>query len=192
MMKQRLTHLLMIASLLFSVATYATETYKLDPMHSYVLWHVNHFGFSHPSGKWFANGTLELDKNNPQNDKVNVTIDVADIDTGIKELDDHLKGKLFFDTAQFPKATFVSNKVVLTSKDTAKVQGILTVHGISKPVTLSVKLNKMGMNPISDKMSVGFSATTQVKRSDFGINTLLPGLGDEVTLNIEAEAYKVS
>jgi polyisoprenoid-binding protein YceI len=69
---------------------------------------------------------------------------------------------------------------------------LLTVHGVTKPVTLAVKLNKMGENPISNKMSVGFSATAKIKRSDFGIKTLLPGLGDDVTLNIETEAYKVS
>src|SRR5580692_6617021 len=61
-------------SFVFIFPAYATETYTLDPLHSYVLWHINHFGFSNPSGKWLANGTLVLDQAKPQNSKVNVTI----------------------------------------------------------------------------------------------------------------------
>ncbi|OAI49169.1 hypothetical protein AYO45_03155 [Gammaproteobacteria bacterium SCGC AG-212-F23] len=174
----------------FTAAIAATETYTIDPNHSYVLWHISHFGFSNPSGKWMVHGTLTLDADKPENSKVNITIPVADIVTGIPELDKHLKSKLFFDVAQFPTATFVSDKVILISKKSAKVKGILTLHGVSKPVTLSVKLNKMGENPISNKMSVGFSATTQIKRSDFNINALSPGLGNNIDLSIEVEAYK--
>ena len=176
--------------LFFTVSAQAAETLTLDPQHTYVLWHIKHFGFSTQAGKWYASGTLILDKDKPQNSKVNATIQVADMITGIPELDKHLKGKLFFDVEQFPTATFVSNKVVVTGKKTAKVHGILTVHGISKPVILDVILNKAGMNPINDKMTVGFTASTKIKRSNFAINTLIPGLADEVTIDIEAEAYK--
>jgi polyisoprenoid-binding protein YceI len=168
---------------------YAADTYTLDPQHTYVLWHIKHFGFTTQSGKWYASGTLLLDKNKPQNSKVNVSIQVANIVTGIPELDKHLKGNLFFDADHYPIATFISNKVDVTGKTTANVQGILTVHGITKPVVLNVKLNQAGMSPITDKMTVGFSADTTIKRSDFGINTLLPGLGDDVKLDIEAEGY---
>lgn len=168
----------------------AAETLTLDPMHTYVEWHINHFGFSNPSGKWMANGTLVLDKDQPQNSKVNATIKVGDMITGIDELNKHLKSKLFFDVASFPIATFVSDKVDVTGKDTAKVHGILTVHGVSKPIVLDVKLNKAGVNPISNKMTAGFTASTTLNRSSFGINTLVPGLSDEVKINIEAEAYK--
>lgn len=175
---------------LFSNGIFAADTYTLDPMHTYVLWHINHFGFSNPSGKWLAEGTLVLDEEKPQNSKVNVNIQTANFITGIPELDKHLKGPLFFDVARFPTATFVSNQIEVKDKKTALVHGILTVHGVSKPVTLDVTLNKMAMNPVSNKMSAGFSAITKIKRSDFGITTALPGLGDDVTLNIEAEANK--
>lgn len=176
---------------LFSGAvTAASETLTLDPAHTYVLWRINHLGFSMQSGKWYANGSLVIDKDKLQNSKVNVTIPVAEIITGNPELDKHLKGTLFFDVAQFPLATFVSDKVDVTGKDTAKVHGILTLHGVSKPVVLAVKLNQTGVNPISDKMTAGFSATTTIKRSDFAMTTLLPSLSDEVKLDIEVEAYK--
>lgn len=167
------------------------DTYKLDPEHSYVLWHISHFGFSNPSGKWLADGTLVLDEAKPQNSSVNVTIHTADISTGIPELDNHLKKPLFFDVTKFPTATFVSDKVTTTGDHTAQVHGMLTLRGVSKPVTLDVTLNKIGVNPITDKKTAGFSAHTTLKRSDFGINTLLPGVGDEVKLDIESEASLV-
>jgi polyisoprenoid-binding protein YceI len=191
-MKKYVTRSVIIFSIFFSfpIFLYAADTFTIDPNHTYVLWHVNHFGFSSPSGKWWAQGSLVLDKDKPQNDKVNATINVGEVVTGIKELDDHLKSKQFFDTAAFPTATFVSNKVNVTGKDSANVQGILTMHGVSKPVTLKVKFNKAGMSIITNKITVGFSASTKLKRSDFGMKTLLPGLGDEVTIDIELEAVK--
>lgn len=168
----------------------AADTYTLDPTHSYVDWKISHFGYSHPSGKWFANGTLELDKEKPQDSKVNVTINMDDMVTGIPKLDEHLKGDQFFDTAKYPTATFVSDRVTLTGKDSAKVHGMLTLHGITKPVMLKVKLNRIGTSPITNKPTVGFAATAEIKRSDFGVRAFLPGLGDDVSLNIEIEANK--
>lgn len=191
-MKRILQRALLVSALVlpFASAQAATETYTLDPGHSYVEWHISHFDFSHPSGKWYANGTLELDKDKPQNSKVNVTINVGDIVTGIPKLDEHLKGADFFDVAKYPTATFVSNKVDVSSKKTAKVYGTLTLHGVSKPVVLNVTLNKEGISPITNKPTAGFAATTTIKRSEFGITKYLPGLGDEVKLNIEIEATK--
>jgi len=190
-MKKWISFLFITLSFFFTCIAYAADTYTIDPNHSYVLWHISHFDFSYPSGKWMVTeGTLSLDKDKPQNSKVNVLIHVNDMITGIPELDKHLKEPLFFDTEKYPQATFVSDKVMLTGKDSAKVHGILTVHGVSKPIILNVKLNKMGISPITNKETVGFTATTNLKRSDFGISTLLPGLGDEVQINIEAEAFK--
>ncbi len=168
----------------------AAETYQFDNQHSYVMWHANHFNFSHPSGKWMAEGTLVLDQAKPQNSKVNSIIHISELTTGVKELDEHLAGQLFFDAKKYPTATFVSDKVTVTSKTSAKVHGILTVHGVAKPVTLDVTLNNSGINPISNKQTVGFSAHTTLKRSDFGITTLLPGVGDDIKIDIEVEAHQ--
>lgn len=192
-MKRTFTWIIIFFSLLLTPLTQALaarEIFTIDPQHSYVLWHISHFGFSNPSGKWMVHGTLELDKSQPQNSKVDVTIRVAEVITGIPELDKHLKTKLFFDTAKFPTATFTSDRISMTGKKTAKIYGTLTVHGVSKPIVLNATLNKVGPNPISNKMSVGFSANTQLKRTEFNINTLSPGLGDEVKISIELEAYK--
>lgn len=190
-MKKVLIQCVILIFMCFSATTlFAIDTYTLDPMHTAVVWHINHFGFSNPSGKWMASGTLLFDEANPKNSKVNAVIQTADIVTAIPELDKHLKGPLFFDVKQFPTATFVSNKVDKIGKKTAMVEGILTLHGVAKSVKLLVTLNKIGKNPVSDKVSVGFSAATKIKRSDFGMTTYLPGLSDEVIISIDAEAYK--
>lgn len=182
-------HLGKFIVLFFIFTSIHAATYTLDPSHTYVQFHINHFGYSNPSGKWYANGTLEYDKPHPQQAKVNTTIQVANIVTGIPELDDHLKGPGFFDVAKYPTATFVSDKVKLTGPNTANVSGMLTLHGVSKPVVLKVTFNKLGKSVLNDKMTVGFSATAQLKRSDFGMTQFLPGLSDEVKLDIEAEGY---
>ena len=168
----------------------AAESWTFDPQHTYILWKIEHLGFSSQVGKFYINGTVILDQQKPQNSKVNATIKIADIVTGIPELDKHLQGQLFFDDVKYPTATFVSNKVTVMSKTSAKVAGILTLHGVSKPITLNVTMNKVGKNPISDKLTTGFTATTSLKRSDFGMTTLLPDVGDLVKIEIGAEANK--
>jgi polyisoprenoid-binding protein YceI len=175
--------------LLFGAASAcAADTYTLDSNHTNIDWRISHFGFSNPSGKFpGATGTLVLDQANPANSKVTVTIPVGDLITGIPKLDEHLKSKDFFDVANFPTATFESTSVQLTGKDTAKVIGNFTLHGVTKLVTLDVKLNKIGEN-MMHKQTAGFGATTTLRRSDFGISSYLPGLGDDVTLTIESEA----
>ena len=170
------------------VAHAAPETYELDTNHTNIVWSINHFGFSNPSGKFTkVTGTLVLDEAAPANSKVTMTLSPNDIMSGIDKLDEHLKTKDFFDVADFPTATFVSDKVTLTGKDTAKVAGTLTLRGVSKPVVLDVKLNKVGENMMKKK-TAGFSATTTIKRSDFGMTAFLPNLGDDVGLSIEVEA----
>lgn len=174
----------------FSTFCSASDVYQLDPNHTYVLWSVNHFGFSHPSGKWLANGTITLDEKKPQDSKLDVTINLAELATGIPAFDKHIKSKEFLDTAQFATATYKSNKIILEGKDKAKVEGTLTFHGIAKPVTLNVKLNKKGINPITQKETLGFTATATLKRTDFGVGAYAPNVSDEVKLMIEAEASK--
>lgn len=184
---------LAIFALMAAPTVYAAlEHYTIDPAHTFVNWQISHFGYSSPTGKWYANGTLDLDKDKPQDSKANVTIDVNSMVTGISKLDEHLRSEEFFDTAKYPTATFVSDKITLTGKDSADVQGMLTVRGVTKPVTLKVKLNKHDMNPMTNKMTAGFSATAEIKRSDFGMKAFLPGLGDNVKLMIEVEANKAS
>jgi polyisoprenoid-binding protein YceI len=177
------------AALLLPLAGVAkADTYKLDPNHTSITWHVSHFGFSEPSGKFMnVDGTLVLDETNPSTSSVRVTIPIAGLDTGLPKFDEHLKSKDFLDADDYPTATFASNTVDITGKDTAIVHGSLTLHGVMKPVDLKVKLNKIGENMFKKK-TAGFSVTASFKRSDFGIMSYLPNVGDEVAIDIESEA----
>lgn len=190
-MIQRLTYLLttFLAIITLSTTLHADPvTLTLDNKHSYVLWTIKHLGFSTQAGKWYAQGELVLDKDHLNKSKVNVTINVANIVTGLPDFDAHLKGKLFFNTEKFPTATFVSDKVQVLGKNKAKVHGMLTLLGVTKPVVLNVTLNKVGINPVNNKNTAGFSATASIKRSDFGMTTLLPDVSDVVNLEIGVEA----
>lgn len=164
------------------------QTYTLDASHTAITWHIDHFGFSKPSGKFMnVEGNVVLDEENPANSSVEVTIPVAEINTGVPALDEHLLKADFFDVATYPTATFKSTSVEITGEKTAKVVGDLTIHGVTQPATLDVTLNKLAEN-MFEKQTAGFSATTTIKRSDFGMTTYLPGLGDEIAIEIESEA----
>lgn len=192
-MKRKTTHffLAFLTLLMFSYCSNAAvETWTLEPHHTSILWKVDHLGFSIQSGKFYATGTIRLDDKNPKNSRVNATIKMADIVTGQPELDKHLLGQQFFDNAHYPTATFTSDRVELISKNSGKIYGTLNLHGVSKHVTLDVSLNKKGLNPINNKMTMGFTAKTMIKRSDFGMTTLIPAVGDEIDLEISAEAFK--
>lgn len=185
--------LIFLFSIFTCIASYAVEEkYTIDPLHSFVVFRINHLEFSVQTGKWPVNGSIWLDNNDHTKSKVDVTIKINSLVTGIPELNKHLEAPLFFDEEKYPAATFVSNKINLLSKDTAEIQGNLTLHGVTKLVTLHVHLNKMGQNPVNDKMSAGFSAETVIYRSDFGIKGFLPMVGDKVHLVIDVEAQQDS
>jgi polyisoprenoid-binding protein YceI len=168
----------------------AADTYTLDPDHTNVVWHVVHFGFSSPSGKFTGvEGKLVLDEKNPEKSTLSVAVKPANVLTGIPKLDEHLRSADFFDVEKFPVATFVSDKIELTGKQTAKVHGTFTLHGIPKPLVLDVKFNKIGEISVVKRKKAGFSATTTLKRSDFGMNFGIPDVSDEVRLEIESEAW---
>lgn len=168
----------------------APETYALEATHTEVVFSWTHFGFSKPTAKFMnAVGTLVLDEAAPAASSVEVSFAIDGLNTGVAALDEHLKKPDFFDAAKYPTATFKSTKVDVTGKDTANVTGNLTIHGVTKPVTLAVKLNKIGANMKGVK-TAGFSATGQIKRSDFGMGAYVPAVSDEITLVITAEANK--
>lgn len=191
-MKTKFLGLLAVTALLSfaPLSAYAApETYAFDTNHTSVIWKAEHMGFSYPHGI-FSNieGTLVLDEADLSKSTIDATIPVSKIATGIPKFDEHLKSKDFFNTEKFPTAKFVSTKVEKTGDKTAKVTGDLTLLGVTKPVTLDVTLNKQGEHPMMKKKAVGFSATTTIKRSDFGLSYGIPNVADEIPLLIEAEA----
>ena len=181
--------LALFAAPAFTSQALAADAYTLDPTHTSVTFQYTHFGYSHPTGKFMnAKGSVTLDDAHPANSSVEVSFAIDGVNTGVPALDEHLKSADFFDAAQFPTASFKSTRVEPTGPDTAKVTGDLTIHGVTKPVVLNVKLNKEAVNPMSNKKAVGFTATATINRSDFGMNKYVPMVSDQVDLYIEAEA----
>ena len=190
---KKLQTLLLTVSLTIALMQnlFAAEKYMIEPNHTSIVWNANHFGFSNPSGKFSkVSGYIMFDEKNPKESAVNVTINLASLVTGLEMFDEHLKSKDFFNVEQFPEATFVSHKIVITDKNKAKITGDLTLLKITKPVTLDVTFNKSGINPLNQKQTIGFSATAKIKRSDFGINYAIPNVSDDVNLIIETEANR--
>lgn len=172
-----------------AMPAFAADKYSFDAHHTAITWHASHFGFSTPSGKFTdVTGHVMLDEQNPATSSVEVTIKTASLSTGLADFDDHLKAPKFLDVVKFPEAKFVSEKVEKTGDKTAKVTGQLTLHGVTKPAVLEVTLNKIDMSPITQKKTAGFSATTTIKRSEFGITEYVPNISDDLKIEIEAEA----
>ncbi len=182
--------LLITVILLFHLQAIAAETYTLDPTHTYAAWQVSHFGFSTISGKFMAKGKILFNPDHPQYSKVYVTLITTHPNTGIQQLDDTLRSSSFLDVRRYPSANFVSTKVVMTGKQTAKVFGILTLRGVSRPVMLNVKLTRYAIHPFFRKKALGIAASTVVRRSHFGLGKYAPGVGDEVHIDIQAEALR--
>ena len=175
-------------SLGFAAPSFAADTYTLEPTHTSVTFQWTHFGFSHPSGKFMnAVGSVTLDQAAPAKSSVEVSFAIAGVNTGVPALDKEFQEAGWFDAAKYPNATFKSTKVDVTGKDTAKVTGDLTIHGVTKPVTLDVKLNQLGQE--MGKATVGFTATGTINRSDFGLKQYVPAVSDQIDLSIEAEAH---
>jgi len=165
------------------------EKFILDPTHTNITWSANHFGFSNPNGKFAkSSGILLLNEKNPTKSSVTIEIDTDSIITGLAAFDSHLKSADFFNVKKFKTAKFVSTKVEVIDEVNAKVYGNLTLIGVTKPVTLEMHFNKVGEHPFTKKKTVGFSAMTTIKRSEFGMGYGIPMISDEIKLSIEVEA----
>jgi len=169
-----------------------TSTWTPDKAHSEVDFKILHMSLSNVHGR-FGNigGQIVWNEADVTKSTVNMTIDVNTVDTGVAPRDADLKSANYFDVAQFPTATFVSTSVAKTGNGLT-VNGNLTVHGVTKPVVLQVQ-GPMGPVPgMGGKMHAGFSATTTVSRTAFGIGAKTPAaiLGDDVQLSIELDVVK--
>ncbi|WP_083491112.1 YceI family protein [Stenotrophomonas terrae] len=167
----------------------AAGTYKLDPSHTDVLVQWNHMGFSNPTAHFGnADGTLVYDAADVGKSSVEVTLPLSGLNSFTAKFDEHLRSADFFDAAKFPTATFKSTKVEAAGTNKLSVTGDLTVKGVTKPVVLDVTVNGAGEHPMMKVPSVGFDATTTIKRSDFGIGAYAPAVSDDVKIRITTEA----
>lgn len=181
-----------LAIIIVAGSAHAADKYEFDKDHTNILWFADHFGYSEPFGYFNDfDGTLSLDEKAPENSKLEITIKTSSLSTPIEKFTTHLKSKDFFDVEQYPAAKFVSTKVEKTAENTAKVTGDFTLLGVTKPLVLDVKLNKIGKHPFTQKYTAGFSATATIKRSEFGMNYGIPGVGDDIRIFIESETTRV-
>ena len=171
--------------------------YVLDKTHASVVGKIKHMGFSNYQFRFTkVDASFDYDPKAPQAAKISVTIDPASIDTatgadefGLK-FNKELAGDGWLEANKFPTATFVSTKVEPGAGQTGKVYGDLTLHGVTKPVVLDVTFNGVGSSFVPGSVKTGFSAVTQIKRSEFGVSKYVPLVGDDVTLSIEVEFDK--
>ncbi|HWU70257.1 MAG TPA: YceI family protein [Pseudoxanthomonas sp.] len=182
--------LLVAALLAFAGSAFAAPvSYKLDPNHTNVLASWSHFGFSNPSvGFSQVEGTLVYDADKVSASSVEVSLPINGLWAFSALFNEHLNSADWFDSAQFPTATFKSTKVEAAGKGKLKVTGDLTIRGITKPVVLDATLNKAAEHPLGKRAAIGFNATTTVKRSDFGLAKYVPNVSDEVQIRITTEA----
>ena len=169
------------------VSRIAAGRYQVDTDHTLVVWTVNHMGISPLTGAIAASGgTLELDPSKPAAAKVTVTFKVADMSTTAPAFTQHLLSADLFEADKHPTASFTSTSVEANGQK-AKITGNLTIKGVTKPVILDAEFFGAGTNPMSKKLEVGFTATTQIKRSEFGLGYGVPAVTpDNVELRISA------
>jgi polyisoprenoid-binding protein YceI len=161
--------------------------YAIEPSHTRVLFSVDHMGTSAWYGDFTkTSGTLKLDPKNVAASQIEVMVQTASVSTTNAVVDGELKAADWFDAAKFPTLTFHSTKITQTGPTTATVEGDLTFHGVTKPVTLAAAFRGAGANPMNHAYTVGFDATGKIKRSDFGVGKYVPLVGDEVTLIVSA------
>lgn len=165
--------------------------FTVDPGHSQIGFTLSHMGFSNFSGRLSgASGTLSLAGADHAGSKLSVSVPANSFSTPVDKLNGELVSADWFDAQKFPTITFTSTKVTPTGPDSASIEGNLTLHGVTKPITLSAKFVGAGANPLSKAYTVGFDATGTVKRSDFGVTKYVPLIGDEVELTLHGAFEK--
>ncbi len=183
----------LVASVLFSgIATAAPELYKIDNTHSFANWTVRHV-VSKASGTFTdITGTISVDRENLANSSVDAKINVLSVNSGYAKRDEHIKEKEYLDTAGFAEMRFVSSKVEAKSATEGVMTGTLTLHGVTKEITLPFKVLGFGQDPWGGQRS-GFEARTAIKASDYGFGWgLKPNapVGDDIDITLLIEGVK--
>jgi polyisoprenoid-binding protein YceI len=166
-------------------------TYQIDPQHTTVLFKINHMGMSTFVGRFNSTeASLEFDPAHMENARLSAVINIASIDVNNTELRQTLLGSSWFAAEQYPQAIFKTTSVQVTDQSRARFTGDLTLHGVTAPIVLDVIFNGGGENMLTGRYTIGFTATTRFNRSQFGMDYLVPAVGDEVNVEVFAEFQK--
>lgn len=166
------------------------DTYNIDPSHTYPSFEADHMGLSLWRGKFTkSSGTITLDRA-AKSGSMEITIDASSVDFGHAKMNEHAKGADMFNVGKFPTAIYKSKSLKFEGDSLVAVDGELTMLGVTKPVALKVNKFKCIMHPMLKREVCGADASGEFKRSDFGMNYLLPRFAPEVRLQIQVEAVK--
>lgn len=169
----------------------APETYTVEPSHTYPRFEYSHFGFSTQVQRFNkTSGTILLDRA-ARTGAVDITIDATSVDSGSALFNGHLQDEDFLDTAKYPTITYKSTAVRFDGDKPVAIDGLLTVKGVSKPVTLTVTSFQAMQHPIIKKDAIGANATATINRSDFNAGKFAPHVSDQVKISIAVEALKL-
>jgi polyisoprenoid-binding protein YceI len=173
------------------VANLEKGSYQIDPAHTSVLFKINHMGMSTFVGRFNeVDASLEFDPAHMENAKLTAVIEIPSIDVNNKSLEETLKGSSWFEADKYPQAFFKTESVVMVDGTHAKFTGNLTLHGVVAPIVLDVVFKGAGNNMLTGKYTLGFTATTRFKRSQFGMDYLIPAVGDDVDIEVFTEFQK--
>lgn len=168
----------------------AAEKYALDGGHSMVVFRILHLGVSYNYGRFNdVSGSFTWDSAKPEASAIEITVKAESVDTGVADRDNHLRGPDFFDAKQFATIDFKSKKVEKAGEHGLKVTGDLSLHGVTKSITLDVTHVGSGKDPWGGQR-IGFETKFTIRRSDYGMNQMLDLLGDEVTLMVGVEGVR--
>ena len=191
-MKLKQLFIALLASGVAATAFAAVDTYKIDPTHTYPSFEADHMGLSVWRGKYTeTSGTVTLDRA-AKTGSLDILIDAASIDFGLDAMNAHAKKDDFFDVAKFPNVTYKSKSITFTGDTPTSIAGELTLHGVTKPVTLTLNKFKCITHPMLKKEVCGADATATFNRGDFGVTKGLPMFSPEVKLAIQVEAIKTN
>ena len=186
---------LLLALLLLAPFSAPAETYKIDSAHSQIAFSLRQFVSTVRGDFHRFGGTIEVDREHPERSSVTARISVASIDTKIQKRDHHLLSVEFFDAAKFPEITFKSRSVKRTGENSGDIAGDFTMHGVTKPMTLHVKLATPPSGQSLPERTRWIVTTDPINRKDFGLmfssaTESISGISSNVTPTIEIEAVR--
>lgn len=186
----KIKHLVAALAAVSASGAFAADTYMIEPNHTYPSFEADHLGISVWRGKFNkSSGTITLDRA-AKTGTLDITIDMNSIDFGHDKMNEHAKAPDIFDVAKYPSATYKAKSIRFDGDTPAAVDGELTLHGVTKPVSLTINKFKCIDHPMLKREVCGADVSGQFKRSDFGISFGLPRFSPEVKLAIQVEAVK--
>jgi polyisoprenoid-binding protein YceI len=185
----RLARFAVLLSLGFFAPLAGAQTFKGDPVHSFVIFRIKHLNASYSYGRFNATeGQFTLDANDPTKSSFNFTVKADSLDTGNAQRDGHLKSPDFLNTKQYPTISFKSTAAKKVADNKLEVTGDLSLHGVTKSITVPIELT--GTGEMRGKVVAGIEAVFEIKRTDFDMNKMVGMVGDDVRLVVSLEGTK--